>query len=62
MAFGHGSPTTEQGRMNQVWGIVIFIGGLVWCAKRGEDSLGPWVTLFGVFLWSLGRLQEWIGR
>src|ERR1035438_4932496 len=29
-------PTTEQGRMNQVWCVLIFTVGLVWCAKRGE--------------------------
>jgi hypothetical protein len=62
MAFGHGSPRTEQGRANQVWGVLIFLGGLFWCAKNGKDSLGPWVALFGMILWSWGRVQEWIGR
>jgi hypothetical protein len=61
---GSGNEKTIEGKKNQVMGGLFFVVGLVWWLSGvvGGRSLGPWLTLFGVALWVLGRFKEWLGR
>jgi hypothetical protein len=58
---GSGNETTITGKKNQVMGVLVFIGGVVWWINGG-DSLGQWLTLIGVIMWLWGSFKEWLGR